>query len=202
MKLKNTDDRYGAAAKAFHWTTALLVIIAIPLGLWAAEIGPGNADPAQAALREQLLFFHKGLGVSILGITVMRITWIWISPKPAFPDKLAIWEKTLARATHVSLYVLLLAMPISGIYLSQAVGFPVTWFDLVSLPQIIFPDLAVPPIKRPEVGVGILLHKNAIWYALAAALSLHILGLLKHLLLDRDTSIWKRMTGLRPPDYE
>lgn len=195
MKVKNGPAAYGLAARFFHWSIAALIAVAIGLGLWASSIGPRNPDAALAELRDALLFWHKSLGLTVLGLACARLAWAIAMPRPPFPDHMSKRERWLASLVHIMLYGLIFAMPLSGIWLSQAAGFEADWFGLLSFPTIITADGSLPPFARPEVRLGVLLHKLLFWYALIACLVLHIAGLLKHLLIDRNPEVWRRMAG-------
>jgi cytochrome b561 len=51
-------------------------------------------------------------------------------------------ERVLSRVTHVSLYVLLFAMPLSGWLMSSAKNYSVSWFGAFSWPNLIEPSEA------------------------------------------------------------
>lgn len=195
-----SDDlpRYGRGARTLHWLIAVLIIAGIILGFIAATIGTKATDPALKALREDVLFWHKSIGLTILALGLIRIGWALTHRRPPLPDHLPKYERVLAKGVHASLYILLIAMPVTGILLSQAVGFPVSWFGLFTLPDFVHPDLAVPVMKRGSVLITFILHEKLFAYGLLAILALHVLGLIKHQWIDRDPSIWRRMAPWRP----
>jgi cytochrome b561 len=193
MSSITSEARYGRVARLLHWSIAALIVTTIPLGLVCASIGPKAKEPHLAALRENLLFWHKSIGVTVLILALVRIAWSLTHRRPPLPDHLPRGERALARAVHGLLYVLIIGMPLTGIVLSQAVGFPVSWFELFTLPDFVHPDLAVPVMKRTAVKLSFLLHERVLAYTLFVVLALHLAGLLKHQFIDRDSSIWRRM---------
>ena len=199
MRIANSDTAYGLVSRCLHWSTAALFLIIIPLGLIAADIGPGHPDEALHQYRESVLAWHKSLGVLVLLLASVRVAWLLFSPRPPLPAEFPNLERFLARATHVVLYALMFGMPLSGIYLSQAAGFEVDFFGVFSVPQFVFPDQGLPFPQRPEIALGTAFHKHWLWYALVGALALHLMGLLKHLAFDRDATVWRRMGGR--PDH-
>ena len=46
------------------------------------------------------------------------------------------WQARIATLTHVALYALLLAIPLSGWVVNSSAGFPLQWFGLFNLPAI------------------------------------------------------------------
>src|SRR5207248_4153792 len=77
------------------------------------------------------------LGITILGLALIRLMWRWANPTPPLPDTLRPYERALARFTHAALYFLLFAMPLSGWMMSSARGFPVSWFGFFQLPDLV-----------------------------------------------------------------
>ena len=189
--------RYGRTARTLHWLTAILILVAIILGFWASMIGATATDPGLKVQREHLLFWHKSIGVTILGLACVRLAWALVRPRPPLPSYLPRREQALAKAVHVMLYLLMFAMPISGIYLSQAVGFPVSWFGIVQLPDFVHPDTGIPVMRRTTVLIGIILHKKVFAYSLLAILGLHLAAVAKHVWIDRDMTVWRRMAPWR-----
>src|SRR5579859_6229059 len=192
MALKNSDREYGTLSRFFHWLTATFIFAALPLGWRAAGIGPRNPDHHLAALRETLLFWHKSAGLSVLLLIVLRLGWFLYSARPPLPASLPSIERIGAKTIHYLLYVVLIGMPISGTVLSQAAGFPVSFFGLFDIPKIVLVDQAVPVLQRPELILGVILHERVFAFALYGALILHFVGLAKHSLIDRDPTIWRR----------
>jgi cytochrome b561 len=194
--------RYGRVARILHWTIAILILVAIPLGLICGSIGQKAADPRLAELRSVLLFWHKSIGVTVLVLAVARILWRLGHKPPVLPAHMPNGERILAKAVHGLLYLVMVGMPISGIMLTQATGFPVRWFGLWTLPDMVRPDRTIPMMQRIEVKLSLILHERIFAYTLFAVLALHIAGLLKHHFIDRDPSIWRRMAPWRTPEAE
>jgi cytochrome b561 len=188
---RNDSERFGRTSRLFHWTMALLIVATVALGLYAASFD--RSDPA----REPILFFHKPLGLTILFLSALRLGWILRSPPPPLPGSLKIWERRLAWLVHKLLYVLLFAMPLSGILLSQAAGKDVSFFGLFSLPQFVPVDPAVPPEQRPLVFAGYILHKVVLPWVLYLMVASHVLGVIKHHFVDGHKQFIRRMWGTR-----
>lgn len=186
--------RYGRVARTFHWTIATLIVAGIVLGLICASIGPAATDHHLAELREKLLFWHKSFGLTVLLLAIIVLIWRLTHRPPPLPAHMPKRERILAKAVHGLLYVLMVAMPVTGIMLSQAAGFPASWFGLWTLPDLVRPNRAIPVMQRMEVKQAFILHERILAYALFFILALHILGLVKHHLIDRDPSIWRRMS--------
>lgn len=181
MRLRNDESRYGIIAQLFHWSIVALVITQFVLANLANDLPLG---PAKVRLLEQ----HKSVGITIFGLVLLRLLWRWLNPVPALPDGVARWQRIGARISHSLLYALLLAMPLAGWLMSSARNFPVSWFRLVTLPDLIAPREAAFELFR---DVHHLLAKLLFIVAL-----LHIAAALKHHFIDRD-NVLRRMLPVK-----
>jgi cytochrome b561 len=101
-------------------------------------------------------------------------------------------ERFLARVTHVSFYVLLFAMPLSGWLMSSAKNYSVSWFGAFSWPNLIEPDEAAFNFLKA-------LH-HLLSNLLFAIGSLHILAALKHHFWNKDTVLIRMLPGFQSED--
>jgi len=167
--------RYPRAMRMLHWVVAPLVSAVLVLGLLLESL-PED-------VRGQGYSLHKSLGVTILLLMVVRVLVRWRATLPQPTPGLRRWERVLAQGVHYAFYVLLFAMPISGIIMSQAGGHPVALFGL-----------ELPVVVPQDKMLGRLAYESheLIGYTLIGLFALHLGGILKHLLIDR-TNIIKRM---------
>jgi len=129
MPLKNTRDQWGSVSKSLHWLVVLLILLMAWIGLRMGDMPNGPDKIASYAL-------HKSVGISILALVLVRIGWRWYAGAPEGLPGTPRWQERIASLTHLALYALLLAMPLSGWILNSASGFPLQWFGLVNLPAI------------------------------------------------------------------
>jgi cytochrome b561 len=119
--------RYGAVAQLFHWTTAILVLIAF-------IYGPGGPEVrVYSVARDFDRQLHETLGLCVLALTTLRILWSAFDSRPN-PEPGPGWMVVASRAVHGSLYLLLLALPgtaIAGAWLS---GHPLTLMGGIQVP--------------------------------------------------------------------
>lgn len=174
MPLKSTPDRYGTVAIAFHWITALLIVVMIALGLNAA-----NAQTDD--MRRALLMPHIALGILTLVLTLARIVWWWFldrkpHPVPGIPPVMA----GLARISHVLIYGLVIALAASGIATNIIGG----------VVEALSAGTPIPPLDdiAPRKGHGLLA------WSFMALLALHIAAALYHHFIRRDKTV-ARMIG-------
>lgn len=186
MSLSNSRQRYGLVARSLHWLTALLILAAIPLGLYANSL-PYDTSEALAA-KARVFSLHKTIGVAAFLVALARIAWALAQPRPAplHPDRRA--ESWLAEVVHWSLYLSLVVVPLSGwVHHAATTGFaPILWpfgDDLPFVPES-------PALAEAAGAVHWLFTK-----VLAASILLHVAGALKHALVDRDATLARMLTG-------
>src|SRR5262245_10207168 len=134
MHLKNTLTRYGAVAQLFHWAIVALVITQFVLAIRAEGLPP--------VAKIGVLATHKSIGITILGLALLRLAWRLINPVPPLPVGAPRWQDRAAHVSHFLLYALLFITPVLGWLMSSARNFSVSWFGLVTLPDFIEPNKA------------------------------------------------------------
>lgn len=182
---------YGRGAQVFHWITVLLLTITVPIGLYSAWIGDG---PVRSYLLDS---WHKPLGMLVIVLTLLRLGWKATQTAVAGATGLARWESLLSRLTHWALYAILLAMPLSGLLMSQGAGRPTSFFGLFDLPQLLWVDPALGPREQANYKLGKWLHESVFEWALYAIVALHVTGALKHRYVDGDRAFLRRMWNWR-----
>jgi len=178
--LKNTTSNFGVITKLFHWIIATLVAVQFYLGLWAVWVLPQNSPKLELYIGK----LHEPIGILVFILGTLAILWMLINPHPLFPNSMLLWEKIVARITHMLLYLALLLMPITGIIMAQASGYPPNFFGLYQFPQLIEKN-------KDLANLAFTFHKY-IGYVFLALIILHILAAFKHHFIDRD-NILKRM---------
>lgn len=176
--------RYPKVAMALHWLLAIGVI-----AQWRLAVAGENA--ASEAAGREIMGNHFSLGVVVLLLALARLAWRLVQPNPPLASHLADWERWLAKATHTLFYVLLIAMPLAGWYAMSKYGNGVDVFGVVSLP-------ALPVASDPEGAGRIFELHAAAGVALLVVTAIHVLGTLKHTLVDRDGNLFRMLPFGRP----
>jgi cytochrome b561 len=178
--LANTADAWGAPAKFFHWTVALLILVQIGLGFAAAlwRLSP---------LKLELFVWHKSTGVLILVLMLARLAWRLANRSPALPPQTPAWERRAAHASHVLLYALAVALPLSGWVINSAAGVPFSVFWLVPLPSIVAPDERLEELAK-------LVHFSLL-VALCLVVAVHIGAALRHHFIKRNGILVRMLPG-------
>lgn len=182
---------YGRVAQTFHWLSATLIVVLVAIGLYCDWIGDG---PTRSWLLES---WHKPLGLSVIAITLLRLCWKYLQPKVADVEGLAALETVLSHLTHVALYAILLAMPLSGLLMSQGAGRPTSFFGLFDVPQMLWTDPLLKPREQYWYGVGKMLHEQWFNWSLYILVALHVAGALKHWVIDANSDYFRRIWNWR-----
>jgi cytochrome b561 len=167
----NAPARYGRAAMLLHWLAAALIVAGAGLGLTMTDL---PLSPAKL----RYYAWHKWIGITVFLVAAVRLAWRWRVPPPPLPVSVPRVQVVAARAVHALLYVLMLAIPVSGWLYSSATGVSVSYLNLVPLPNLVEKDKAL-------AAVLLTVHQslNAV---LAAAVLLHVGAAVKHQWIDRD----------------
>lgn len=177
-------ERYTRVAMLLHWLVAGLIIANVALG-WLAGLLP------DASVRTAI-DLHKSIGLTVLGLVALRIAWRLTHRPPPLPARYGVAERLGAHAAHAMLYVLILAIPVSG-YIhdsayAKAAAHPLTLYGLVTIPRLSGIMALDPATKQRVHGFFFAMH---VWlnYALYALLALHVAGALKHQFVDREREL-------------
>lgn len=179
MRLLNTTNNYGIFSILLHWLTAGLVFFLFASGLYMTSLD--YYDPGY----HYWPTWHKQLGVVLVVAFVLRLLLKWVQSKPAPLLSHSDWEVKLAKLTHVLIYFLLATILLTGYLIATSKGEGVSFFGWFEVP-------AVWAIGKNADWVGKIHLYVAI--ALIGLVVLHILGAIKHSVIDKDKTLG-RMFG-------
>lgn len=177
-----TQTGYTRLAIALHWLIAFIIFVAFPVGLYMVDL---PLSPAKL----RIYSYHKWAGVTIFLLALLRVTWRATHAAPPLPSSIPRWQQLAAHATHHLLYVLLLAIPISGWLMSSALGFQTVYFGVLPIPDLL--------AKNKPLGEQLEIVHMVLNYFMAALVAMHVLAGLKHHFLDRDDVLVRMLPILR-----
>lgn len=171
-----------------HWLVAVLIIVSVTL-IWIVDLVPeGAARP--------VVDTHKSIGILVLVLVLLRLLWRAANPPPPLPDDYSPLEKRGAHAAHAALYVLILALPLSGWLHDSAwkaaAQFPMKLFFLVPWPRIGFIEALDPQVKETFHIASGAVH-TWLSYLLYALFALHVGAALKHQFLDKHPELQRML---------
>ena len=168
MRLTNSLTEYGFISKVFHWLSAAVLIIQIPLGFYLVDMDFGDK-------RLTVESIHVTLGLSIFYLILFRLLYKTLNPTPRLQNSLFPGQKIIAKLNHIFLYVSILVITISGALKKLFNGEELDMFFFNLEIQDNF-DLA-------DIFYEIHILGN---YTLIALISLHISAVIIHKLLFKE----------------
>jgi cytochrome b561 len=179
-----TREYWGRFSIALHWLTFLMVVGLAIVGLTMGDLSTGR-------LKLQVFALHKSFGLTVLGITALRILWRLLERRPSLLPGPP-WQRAGAVLTHYGLYVLLLLVPFSGWWYNSTAGFPLKWFGLFKLPPLGEFDRALKHQAKET-------HEFLFW-VLAATIAVHAAAALWHHYRVRDRTLSRMLPWMERRD--
>lgn len=174
MSLKNTD-RWGTTSQLLHWTIAVLILSIGAVGLVMGEL-------PRSPKWFWVYTLHKSLGLTVLALVLVRIAWRLYAGAPPPVEGTPRWQARLASLTHGAIYVLILAMPLSGWLYDSASGLrPFRWFGLAEVPKLSPPHEALADAMHET-------HELLFWVLIALVIG-HAGAALYHHFVRRDATL-------------
>ena len=177
-----SGTRYTGLAIGLHWLIAVAITGSFALGLYMHEL---PLSPQKL----RLYSWHKWAGVTIFVVVAVRLGWRLLHRPPGLPAAMPAWQRTVATATHVLLYLLMFAVPLSGWLMSSAKGFQTVWFGILPLPDLL--------AKNAELGKLLAEVHELLNFGMAALVIAHLGAALKHHFMDRDDVLARMLPALR-----
>ena len=170
-------SRYTPVAIGLHWLMAVALVGTFALGFYMYDL-PFSPH------KLRLFSWHKWAGVTIFALLLFRIFWRLTHRPPALPAAMPLWQQRLAEATHLALYGLMIAIPLSGWLMSSAKGFQTVWFGVLPIPDLLD--------KNEELGKLLQIVHQSLNILLALTVFAHVGAALKHHFINRD-DVLRRM---------
>lgn len=163
--------RYSTIAIALHWVIAGAIAGSFAVGLYMVGL---SLSPQKL----RIYSWHKWAGVTIFLLVMLRLAWRLSHRPPALPATMPAWQVRVAAATHVLLYLLMVAIPLTGWLTSSAKGFQTVYFGVLPLPDLLQ--------KNVELGEFLQRIHMLLNYTMAALVAAHAGAAVKHHFVDRD----------------
>ena len=172
---------YTRTAIGLHWLVALLIFVAVPLGVVMHEM-------ALSPLKLKLYSWHKWIGVTVFALAILRVLWRATHRPPPPPAGMPDWQRRAASVVHGLLYLLLFLIPLSGWLMSSAKGFQTVYLGILPLPDLL--------AKDEILGEWLAEVHEAFNIGLLMLLAVHAGAALKHHIVERDDVLARMWPGL------
>ena len=124
--------RFNLSMIAVHWLTLVLIAGAYITG----QLKEAFEDtPTEALIKD----WHALLGLTVLGLVVLRIALRAVSRTPEIEPAPPRWQARIATLVHLALYGLMILLPLTGWLTLSANGETVAWFGQ-TLPALVGPS--------------------------------------------------------------
>jgi cytochrome b561 len=163
--------RYTTTAIALHWLMAALILSTFCVGLYMSDL---TLSPTKL----KIYSWHKWAGVTAFILVFVRLAWRATHRPPPLPAAMPRWQLFAAHAGHAALYVLMVAIPISGWLMSSAKGFQTVYFGVLPIPDLL--------AKNKELGDTLRDVHQALNFLMITVVAGHIGAALWHHFIDRD----------------
>lgn len=184
----NTKSGWGLPARLLHWAMAILILSMLGLGAYMANF----VDDIYQQF--ELFQLHKSWGFVAFALAVLRILWRAVNPAPDLPEGMSRPERLLAKGGHLALYILVLAMPLSGWLMASAS----TLQDTYGVKNMVFgvfelPDPFVPGGEDLETLFATIHTASAI--LLTVLVLIHAAAALRHQFVRGDGLLRRMILG-------
>lgn len=181
MQLRNRPDRWAPVSQLLHWGTLVLLV-------WLAWLGLTMVDMPNAPPKINAYALHKSLGLTLLVLVTLRLAWRLFAGAPRPVAGTPRWQARIASLTHVGIYVLMFAIPLSGWLFNSASGYPLQWFKQFNLPAIAGRDAGLADLARD-------VHEWGFWLLLLMVAA-HAGAALYHHFVQRDDTLRRMLPRL------
>ncbi|UTF58957.1 cytochrome b [Gilvimarinus sp. DA14] len=183
--LQDNRQGYGLVSITIHWVSALAIVFLFGLGLYMTSLS--YYEP----------WYHKGptlhvsIGLLLFALTLLRVLWRLVSPKPAALPNHTPLMRLGASAIKILLYALLFTLLITGYLINTAEGKGAEIFGLVTIPAVI-------ELGADSVDLAGTVHLVFAWAIIVLA-SIHGAAALLHHFVHRDKTLVRMLkpTGAR-----
>lgn len=173
-------QRYTKVAIWLHWLVAFGIIINVLLA-WVWPLGDHN--DAIAVYVRPMIDAHKSIGITVLGLAVLRLLWRLGHKPPPYPAGYRPWEARLSHLVHWGLYFVIFAMPITGWVMDSAwkdaAANPIHFFGITEWPRLGF-IMNLPPDTKEWIHSTFGEAHELIAKLVYALVLMHLAGALKH----------------------
>lgn len=176
-------QKYTKIATVLHWLVALGILYNL-----GSMLLVDDHDRTRAFIN-----LHKSVGLTVLGLGLLRILWRVGHTPPALPGTYKPWERTASHAAHYTLYALMILVPLTGWLHDSA------WKGASAHPLVLYgviPWFRLPPFTTMAPAAQDYWHDTfGFWhaiiltYALYAVFLAHLGGALKHQFIDREKEL-------------
>ncbi len=175
-------DNYTRTAIGLHWLIAIAIVATFGVGIYMHDL-PLTPE------KLKIYSWHKWAGVTIFLLVLFRLVWRLTHRPPAPPIGMPAWQQAAAELVHRLIYILMIAIPVSGWLMSSSKGFQTVYFGVLPLPDLL--------AKNKELGDALTFVHKALNFTLAGLVLGHAGAAIKHHFIDRDDVLTRMLPFIK-----
>lgn len=168
-------QKYSLASRIIHWISALLIFFMFISGWYMVELN--YYSPWYNRLPE----LHYAFGIALMLLWFIKIIRLLSGRQKKLPPPEKPLERMLSKTTHVLFYLFVVTLVITGYLMMTAEGQAKLLFNTFKLP-------AFSQFSGSVVDTMGWIHEYGA-YILMAFVALHIIGAVKHHIIDKDDTL-------------
>lgn len=130
IHLKNSHTQYGLIARILHWTSVAMLLTII-------VVASQFTDKAAGPEKQELTSLHSSIGIMLLMLMIIRLTWRNLNPNPIHSYSIKGWQKLLAISLHRSIYIIIITQCFLGTLIWLTNGETFHFFNVFELPPML-----------------------------------------------------------------
>jgi len=175
--VNNIQATLSGTTKVLHMIIAFGMIILLAVGIYMSEF-------EVFALYD----IHKSVGAIMFVLALARVLWRIKKGWPSAVGEMSKVQHAIAKAIHWILIISTVLYPLSGLMMSIGGGHGLSIFGLELIAETLDAAGETVALNGAIGGLGHDIH-GLITYFVIAAIVLHVVGALKHHLVDKDATI-------------
>lgn len=196
MTLWNTREAWGWPARLLHWAVAAIILFQLGVGFYMVNVIEMTVEGITE--RTELTQIHKSWGFVVFVLALVRIAWRLMNRRPELPPAMGRAERALSEGAHLALYVLIVALPLTGWLLASSSPLNDAGGYMPQIRNMVFGLFELPdPYPKGDKALSDsfgAVHAYAA-FGLAVLVTLHVLAALKHHVADRDGVLMRMVLG-------
>ncbi len=186
MPFYNTAAQFGWVAILLHWSMALLLYSLFFLGFWMVTLGSYHPYYDIAP------YWHISLGLLIGLMWVFRLFWRRLNPVVLPLQSIPKIQNKGAYIIHITLYILIFIICLSGYLLASVTGDEIRFFQLFELNEFEFTRIDFLADNQEQIMQ--IIHQYSSYLLIILSL-IHAIAALMHHFIYQDNTL-KRMVYL------
>ncbi len=193
MSAKNSETGWGWPARVLHWVMALMILMMLAGGFYMSNI------ETDLIARFEAVQSHKSFGFTVFVLAILRILWrVSNKATPTLPDTMPGWQRMASHLSHLALYMLIVAMPLTGWLMASSSPLNDPGAYPVQVRNMVFGLFEMPdpfPSGSESLSSALYTVHAGLAALLAAIMLIHLAAALKHHFIDRDRILMRMVRG-------